>query len=144
MAVTDAVADKLFELVDLFFFFKQKTAYEMRISDWSSDVCSSDLALFVVKVSGRPLARSQPRTDLPGSPAHRGAHPEIISPEPLSRGRQAPVGFLLAWSLGLARLSALRRHRSRAGKCLTSYVTNMGRNRRFGPVKKPFDPAQNY
>src|SRR3546814_4433770 len=27
------------------FFFKQKTAYEMRISDWSSDVCSSDLAL---------------------------------------------------------------------------------------------------
>src|SRR3546814_2158217 len=29
--------------MDLFFFFKQKTAYEMRISDWSSDVCSSDL-----------------------------------------------------------------------------------------------------
>src|SRR3546814_4948595 len=28
----------------VFFFFKQKTAYEMRISDWSSDVCSSDLA----------------------------------------------------------------------------------------------------
>src|SRR3546814_3338912 len=28
-----------------FFFFKQKTAYEMRISDWSSDVCSSDLLL---------------------------------------------------------------------------------------------------
>src|SRR3546814_10562686 len=29
--------------VCFFFFFKQKTAYEMRISDWSSDVCSSDL-----------------------------------------------------------------------------------------------------
>src|SRR3546814_6265762 len=29
--------------VCIFFFFKQKTAYEMRISDWSSDVCSSDL-----------------------------------------------------------------------------------------------------
>src|SRR3546814_2362069 len=29
----------------IFFFFKQKTAYEMRISDWSSDVCSSDLDL---------------------------------------------------------------------------------------------------
>src|SRR3546814_10061388 len=29
--------------VVVFFFFKQKTAYEMRISDWSSDVCSSDL-----------------------------------------------------------------------------------------------------
>src|SRR3546814_20339379 len=32
----------MLELV--FFFFKQKTAYDMRISDWSSDVCSSDLA----------------------------------------------------------------------------------------------------
>src|SRR3546814_4064144 len=30
-------------LISLFFFFKQKTAYEMRISDWSSDVCYSDL-----------------------------------------------------------------------------------------------------
>src|SRR3546814_8198371 len=30
-------------LYSVFFFFKQKTAYEMRISDWSSDVCSSDL-----------------------------------------------------------------------------------------------------
>src|SRR3546814_6260646 len=30
----------------LFFFFKQKTAYEVRISDWSSDVCSSDLEVF--------------------------------------------------------------------------------------------------
>src|SRR3546814_2352044 len=33
----------LFCVVCFFFFFKQKTAYEMRISDWSSDVCSSDL-----------------------------------------------------------------------------------------------------
>src|SRR3546814_13791288 len=30
-------------MIFVFFFFKQKTAYEMRISDWSSDVCSSDL-----------------------------------------------------------------------------------------------------
>src|SRR3546814_12719042 len=30
-------------MISYFFFFKQKTAYEMRISDWSSDVCSSDL-----------------------------------------------------------------------------------------------------
>src|SRR3546814_8782080 len=33
----------MFVFVIVFFFFKQKTAYEMRISDWSSDVCSSDL-----------------------------------------------------------------------------------------------------
>src|SRR3546814_4223875 len=31
------------DVYDVFFVFKQKTAYEMRISDWSSDVCSSDL-----------------------------------------------------------------------------------------------------
>src|SRR3546814_8021069 len=36
-----------------FFFFKQKTAYEMRISDWSSDVCSSDL----LGVGGLPRGR---------------------------------------------------------------------------------------
>src|SRR3546814_4360451 len=36
----------------LFFFFKQKTAYEMRISDWSSDVCSSDLEVSSVALFG--------------------------------------------------------------------------------------------
>src|SRR3546814_14489810 len=33
------------------FFFKQKTAYEMRISDWSSDVCSSDLYRFAARMA---------------------------------------------------------------------------------------------
>src|SRR3546814_1982112 len=36
----------------IFFFFKQKTAYEMRISDWSSDVCSSDLSANNASVGG--------------------------------------------------------------------------------------------
>src|SRR3546814_8030979 len=39
--------------VFLFFFFKQKTAYEMRISDWSSDVCSSDLVS--VAITAQPV-----------------------------------------------------------------------------------------
>src|SRR3546814_7634312 len=40
-----------------FFFFKQKTAYEMRVSDWSSDVCSSDLILATLATlaTGLPL-----------------------------------------------------------------------------------------
>src|SRR3546814_13611043 len=38
-------------MIILIFFFKQKTAYEMRISDWSSDVCSSDLVDLRVQVS---------------------------------------------------------------------------------------------
>src|SRR3546814_3305416 len=51
-----------------FFFFKQKTAYEMRISDWSSDVCSSDLWLRlegdvveadVLAVEARPVVGPQ-------------------------------------------------------------------------------------
>src|SRR3546814_5869993 len=41
----------MFSSVFWFCFFKQKTAYEMRISDWSSDVCSSDLALGVTLFS---------------------------------------------------------------------------------------------
>src|SRR3546814_8105869 len=46
-----------------FFFFKQKTAYEMRISDWSSDVCSSDL----------PFGAGIDRNDVParGGKLHR-------------------------------------------------------------------------
>src|SRR3546814_2083156 len=40
-----------------FFFFKQKTAYEMRISDWSSDVCSSDLC-----TGSRPTAATAGRS----------------------------------------------------------------------------------
>src|SRR3546814_1161848 len=40
----------------LFLFFKQKTAYEMRISDWSSDVCSSDLGdARCQSISARPV-----------------------------------------------------------------------------------------
>src|SRR3546814_9508274 len=38
-----------------FFFFKQKTAYEMLISDWSSDVCSSDLVTGYGTINGRPV-----------------------------------------------------------------------------------------
>src|SRR3546814_4763704 len=55
-----------------FFFFKQKTAYEMRISDWSSDVCSSDL--WSNSFSASPIAVSEriAVTMLPMSAATRG------------------------------------------------------------------------
>src|SRR3546814_19689385 len=42
-----------------FFFFKQKTAYEMRISDWSSDVCSSDLPEDLTRVALGVVANVQ-------------------------------------------------------------------------------------
>src|SRR3546814_17816420 len=51
--------------VCIFFFFKQKTAYEMRISDWSSDVCSSDLRRF------RRSTRRAAVASAIGGPVHR-------------------------------------------------------------------------
>src|SRR3546814_3013741 len=54
------------------FFFKQKTAYEMRISDWSSDVCSSDLDDAVIAALAEPLDDrlivdlARPRLEPPG------------------------------------------------------------------------------
>src|SRR3546814_1157851 len=61
----------------LFFFFKQKTAYEMRISDWSSDVCSSDLSAPSTVLRRwlrhrRPPCRCRRRTSSSGSPTRCG------------------------------------------------------------------------
>src|SRR3546814_3140048 len=57
-----------------FFFFKQKTAYEMRISDWSSDVCSSDLgerARAGPHGGGEPAAAAGAAGDLVAAAAER-------------------------------------------------------------------------
>src|SRR3546814_404270 len=55
-----------------FFFFKQKTAYEMRISDWSSDVCSSDLDHHRDDLGDRTLYRFQDLLER-FFPGHAGA-----------------------------------------------------------------------
>src|SRR3546814_2473211 len=59
-----------------FFFFNQKTAYEMRISDWSSDVCSSDLHALVVH---------QP----PRLPQLQMDHPHAVALVPLRQGHDS-------------------------------------------------------
>src|SRR3546814_6281510 len=57
----------------LFFFFKQKTAYEMRISDWSSDVCSSDLLQGAAPAPGEGGAvHPQRKPELPRSRSQDG------------------------------------------------------------------------
>src|SRR3546814_8827795 len=82
------------------FFFKQKTVYEMRISDWSSDVCSSDL----LRCLGRPAGSAWEAATLVVSD-HPGAEQEIRRPR--ESGYRKPV------------LGATRGHRSeerRVGK----------------------------
>src|SRR3546814_13661927 len=69
----------MFYRIVRFLFFKQKTAYEMRISDWSSDVCSSDLVS-----SRRPWPR---RTRLRCAFRRRGRRP-VRTSVPHGRGRR--------------------------------------------------------
>src|SRR3546814_5246075 len=71
------------------FLFKQKTAYEMRISDWSSDVCSSDLLRGV-----RLARRRRPKAGVDRS-AHREDVREIISPVDLPGEFRAEVRVIL-------------------------------------------------
>src|SRR3546814_5300705 len=88
-----------------FFFFKQKTAYEMRISDWSSDVCSSDLtgpgrarSLVAIQEPSRDRQR-QPATTPPSrDPPRRGhRHADLRRARgerrTVGRGRPAPRGL---------------------------------------------------
>src|SRR3546814_17170014 len=59
------------------FFVKQKTAYEVRISDWSSDVCSSDLQEDQVRPAPRLRPCLQPRDRRFGDDIERGALPDM-------------------------------------------------------------------
>src|SRR3546814_8437627 len=65
----------LFYFLFCFFFFKQKTAYEMRISDWSSDVCSSDLHRWRGKDARTPVLPGPRRSEDP----YRIRKPRILS-----------------------------------------------------------------
>src|SRR3546814_14131088 len=74
-----------------FFFFKQKTAYEFRISDWSSDVCSSDLRPAVPAAAPPDTdPRSAHRAAVPPA-AHRRQPPSRVPARPSSRYQPAAV-----------------------------------------------------
>src|SRR3546814_9083469 len=95
------------------FFVKHKTGYEMRSSDWSADVCSSDLADF-----GRVVPRDDAAGRIPGDLGRRGRRlaeavaadsrpgltPAVVDGDP-GEGLVAPAGIAdgataLLWSLG--------------------------------------------
>src|SRR3546814_5168005 len=85
--------------VVLLFLFKQKTAYEMRISDWSSDVCSSDLEMRLGRLDSDDFARAFARVAVDRGAGVRCAARVRIAFEPAQphfeqrdqRGHAAPV-----------------------------------------------------
>src|SRR3546814_1360895 len=91
--------------LDIFFFFKQKTAYEMRISDWSSDVCSSDLGppAFTYAGDSMTMARVGISQDVPNAAKRHAqqarAQADIAAAEAngFVEVRRVKVATALAW-----------------------------------------------
>src|SRR3546814_9389939 len=79
------------------FFVNQKAAYEMRISDWSSDLCSSDLrrATRQGRRHGAQPARAPRRDDHPGAPGEGLARPRL--PEGRAPLSLQSLGVLVRW-----------------------------------------------
>src|SRR3546814_16184450 len=76
-----------------FFFFKQKTAYEMRISDWSSDVCSSDLGPGEIERDAAAFAPARdPREHIAGAEADIEDAPRAVAdttrPDPVEKAQR--------------------------------------------------------
>src|SRR3546814_646737 len=84
----------------IFFFFKQKTAYEMRISDWSSDVCSSDLIGNMVARTAIDLLRIWRKALGDGSQLLIGID-RIKDRETLIAAYDDPAGVTAAFNLNL-------------------------------------------
>src|SRR3546814_13778482 len=94
------------DVVYLFFCFKQKTAYEMRISDWSSDVCSSDL------LHGTPRRGRSPDLRIANrAPGHAFANLNLPRPDPAAKMPAVQGGNQTmrhrCWILLLAAMCAL-------------------------------------
>src|SRR3546814_2381987 len=101
-----------------FFFFKQKTAYEMRISDWSSDVCSSDLG------SGRRIkgrhGNIHDRARVPAETATCASRP---TPSGTRRNPGTAKPLRAAHSNAEIRPCKVRAIAARAASCTTPYST---------------------
>src|SRR3546814_6090838 len=97
----------------MFFFFEQKTADEMRISDWSSDVCSSDLySLLLIVLLARPQGLLGKRTleALGGAGAAGGSMPTtslLAAGSSSQRGRHAVLFLRPRWLVLLGAALAL-------------------------------------
>src|SRR3546814_12729138 len=77
----------MFFLFMYFFFFKQKTAYEMRISDWSSDVCSSDLPRAAAPIGIQASITAPTRADRLSPKEKSDAQDDLRQPPRRRRGK---------------------------------------------------------
>src|SRR3546814_2042736 len=93
--------------LSLFFFFKQKTAYEMRISDWSSDVCSSDLLAEDGRVDAGGASLQQPAAVVGLQLGHRLAHRRLRNAGSLRRAANVPFLNRQTESPQMAKIRAL-------------------------------------
>src|SRR3546814_5703453 len=111
-----------------FFFFKQKTAYEMPISDWISDVCSSDLRTWRGSLGWEPRHHTSPLSPQPKESAHMSFKPfeEVHGDQTLRlpiRGKEyvihpprADVGLALSMRLAAGVVIDARTEERRVGK----------------------------
>src|SRR3546814_19408546 len=111
----------------MFFFFKQKTAYEMRISDWSSDVCSSDLQQHRGPLAHAPAGEGKREKGDQHDRRHQG--------ETVGKGeRQAEA---LRQQVGGAHRQKLRQRRKQqqreGGRRRQQQPASVARQRREGP-----------
>src|SRR3546814_7783391 len=117
----------------VFFFFKQKTAYEMRISDWSSDVCSSDLKTlsFNAQQRGSHLSGVDSTSCAHIADAlitsNHGAKKTVVSTAPPGTGKPA---FVIRISD-----AALPPNSARFGNAALENLTIMGLGMRSQPVR---------
>src|SRR3546814_1377275 len=74
-----------FRCLMVFFFFKQKTAYELRISDWSSDVCSSDLKQHADYCPIQAYNHLDHNFPFAGKHIHQAAFPQLAANDRITR-----------------------------------------------------------
>src|SRR3546814_10681250 len=89
----------------IFVFFKQKTAYEMRISDWSSDVCSSDLASEHIQHAVHGDHHDHPADEHSGDDVHLAHAADAHEGTAGYRPHESPISMLIP--LGVLSLGAV-------------------------------------
>src|SRR3546814_13362772 len=119
---------------EFFLFFKQKTAYEMRISDWSSDVCSSDLSLSILHRVGTTMEERE--AYLRAAPWKDNENEPTLPGERMAELAASEQFILPVCANGYGKISSAYEYRrtGRGGQGITN-IDNIARN---GPAVARF------